>query len=195
MPLKIPSSLLNRTWYFVKNCKAWTYVKKNYLRPDIENLVPKGLLQRPKIITSLDQTSIFPAVDYANPRVQAALINSKATITASNAVIAGATIGTIVYVFTAYDSSKVKKIEDRDKALIKKNHTIEDKNSIIENKNDIIKKQKNALQHFETLQNQIRQCEKSRWCAFFLNQTGVKLLQVQTGQPQAGQHYRKPSNS
>ncbi len=205
MPLKTHLATLNR---------AWTYIKSNYLKPNVENLVPRNLWKTPRIITSLDQSTHLPKVDLTNPRVQAALINAKGVIFASHAVLLSAIFGTIGLVATVHDKSKKHKIKAQKEEIItqksiidaqkktitnQKSTIAEEKSTIVEEKStiveqsDIIVRQQKVLKELELFQSQIRKCKQSTWCSFFLKQTEIQSPSKSTKQPKKEtiSHHRK----
>ena len=217
MPPRIHPSTLNR---------AWAYIKSNYINPNIEHLTPNDLLQTPRVITSLDQSTHLPKVDLTNPRVLAARINARATIFATKismfGMIFAAIIGTTAYAVSKHDKTKGRRIntleeEATNKDTINKIMSKKLKEQVLLNieqldankelmgqtkeiksftaeQSDVIIRQHHALQKLDLLQEQIKKCEQSMWCSFFLKQTAIQSRSKPTEQPQKEtvSHHRKP---
>ncbi len=210
MPPRIHPSTLNR---------AWAYIKSNYINPNIEHLTPNDLLQTPRVITSLDQSTHLPKVDLTNPRVLAARINARATIFATKismfGMISAALIGTAAYAVSKHERTKGIQNKTLKAALASLETTLKAANeelgeerdlnkeqasrikeqvSLIKEQSNIITRQHHALQKLELLQNQIRKCEQSMWCSFFFKRTAIQSQLKPTEQPQKEtvSHHSKP---
>ncbi len=210
MPPRIHPSTLNR---------AWAYIKSNYINPNVDHLTPNDLLQTPRVITSLDQSTHLPKVDLTSSRVLAARINARATISATKissfGMIFVVLIGTAAYAVSEYERTKGRRIKTLEAGWGKLETTLKAANeelgkerglnkeqtSLIKEQvgltvkqGDIITRQHHVLQKLEVLQDQIKKCEQSMWCSFFLKQTATQSQSKPTEQSQKEtvSHHSKP---